>query len=101
MTRIIFAQPLRESDIVAAIIDYLRLRGAWVLKTHGHLGQRPGVPDILSCYQGRFLAFEVKRPGGQPSARQMTEIATIRAAGGMAEVVHGLDEVIAVLERLS
>ena len=38
---------MNERDITAAIMDYLRLRGAWVLKVHGHLGQLPGVPDNI------------------------------------------------------
>ncbi len=101
MVRTVFAKPIRESDIVAAVLDYLRLRGAWVLKTHGHLGQRPGIPDIVACYRGRFLCLEVKRPGGRLSPRQAAELAAIKEAGGIAEVVTSLDDAIALLERLS
>jgi len=100
MPRIIFVRPPRESDIVAAITDYLRLRGAWVLKVHGHLGQRPGVPDILACYRGHFLALEVKRPRCRPSRHQETEIAAILAAGGQAAVVSDLEAVEAILREI-
>ena len=26
---------------------------------------KKGVPDIICCYLGRFIAFEVKRPGSK------------------------------------
>ncbi|MCM8750408.1 hypothetical protein NET02_14755 [Thermomicrobiaceae bacterium CFH 74404] len=58
-----------EAEITAAVRDYLRLVGAWELKVLGGLGQRPGVPDVLACVQGRFVAIEVKRPGRRPTPR--------------------------------
>ena len=52
---------MKEKDIVNAIKKALNEKGAWVVKTHGspHLA---GLPDILCCYQGRFVAIEVKKP---------------------------------------
>lgn len=87
----------RESDITRAILDYLALIGAWALKVHGHLGQRPGVPDILACHNGRFIAIEVKQPGNSPTARQEAELAAIGEAGGMTLVAMSVEDVISAV----
>lgn len=85
---------LLERDITAAIIDYLLLKGAWVFKTHGHLGQRKGILDILACLDGRFVGIEVKKPGGKVSGWQQAEIEAIKRAGGVAFVAWNVDEVM-------
>src|SRR5205823_14530862 len=76
-----------------------RFRGACLLKTHGHLGQRPGVPDLLACLDGRFVAIEVKAPAGRHplSLRQQCELEAIRQAGGLAIVARDVSEVAATL----
>jgi hypothetical protein len=71
----------------------LRQRGAWVYKPPAGPHSRRGVPDLLACYRGRFLALELKTPG-RPEATtlQAREIMAITAAGGWASVVlPGLD----------
>jgi hypothetical protein len=42
---------------------------------------------------GRFLAIEVKRPGGKPTPEQLQFIDTINQAGGLAFVAHSIEEV--------
>ena len=83
-----------ERDITRAIMDYLLLKGAWVFKVHGHLGQRRGIPDILFILNGRGGAVEVKRPGKQPTVFQQAELDAIARAGGWAIVAHDVDDVI-------
>lgn len=83
-----------EADITAAVLDYLAIVGTWSLKVHGHLGQRAGVPDVLACLRGRFVAIEIKRPGGKLSAEQRRELVAVTAAGGIALVVTDVDQVI-------
>lgn len=53
-------------------------------------------PDgFVECRFGRFLALEIKRPGGKPSDEQRMFIELVRAKGGVAEVV---DSAISALE---
>lgn len=53
----------------------------------------PGVSDILGVLPGgRFLAIEVKRPGGKLSAEQAAFLSRVRMAGGLALVVTSLGE---------
>lgn len=75
---------ISEKDITRSIRDFLRLqRGVWFMKVLGGLGQRPGIPDLLLCYRGRFIGVEVKKEGGKLSDNQRREAAAIREAGGL------------------
>jgi hypothetical protein len=75
---------ISEKDITRSIREYLRLqRGVWYLKVMGGLGQRPGVPDLLLCYRGRFIGIEIKKEGGRLSNNQERERDAITAAGGL------------------
>jgi len=49
---------------------------------------RAGIPDIICCFKGRFLAIECKAGKGTTTALQDRELAAIRTAGGMAMVVN-------------
>jgi hypothetical protein len=42
--------------------------------------------------KGRFLAIEVKKPGGKPSQIQLLEQAKIRMTGSRSEIVETVDE---------
>jgi hypothetical protein len=90
-----------ERDIVAAILRFLKNEAscfAW--KTHGNQYQA-GIPDIIACVHGRFVAFEVKRPGGRPTKLQEAALRRIGAAGGVAAVVHSVDEAREALKSLT
>lgn len=52
---------------------------------------RSGVPDIICCARGRFLAVECKAGGGNPTALQAREIERINDARGIAVVVRDTD----------
>lgn len=53
-----------------------------------------GVSDILGILpDGRFLAIEVKRPGGKASAKQLEFIEQITSRGGVAFVADSTDVV--------
>ena len=49
---------------------------------------RVGVPDIICCYQGRFIAIECKAGKGKTTALQDREIASIKDRGGIALVIN-------------
>jgi Holliday junction resolvase len=54
--------------------------------THGF--GRSGVPDIVACVNGHFLAIECKAGKNKPTALQIREIENIRLAGGVAVVAN-------------
>ena len=80
-----------EKTIVNGILKYLKsLDGCFCFK---HNGMTAGVPDILCCYKGRFIAFEVKTEKGRVSKLQKAVIEKINRAGGIAVVVRSVGEV--------
>lgn len=54
--------------------------------THGY--GRSGVPDIICCYKGKFIAIECKAGKNKPTALQEKELAEIRSAGGITLVIR-------------
>lgn len=104
--------PVAERDILKACLDYLTLRRipAWRSNTGATVAEykgrkrliRYGVKghgDIAGILPGgRALFIETKRPGKQPTEAQEAFLANVRAVGGVALVVHSLDELIAGLE---
>lgn len=68
----------------------------WFLKVHGHEMQRPGVPDFLLCYHGRFLAIELK-VDTRLSPLQEYELQKISAARGSTLIAYSWRDVEALL----
>lgn len=64
---------------------------------------RSGVPDVICCYRGRFLAFECKAGGNKPTALQEKNISEIRDCGGVAVVINedNVDDVPQILAALT
>lgn len=97
-----------ENSIQAEILDFLRGNkkkgikpfGGYWLNFHGGDPYMPrGIPDIIGCYRGRFVALEVKRPGEQPRAIQVVALKALKRAGAITAIVHSLDDVKEVLIR--
>jgi len=49
---------------------------------------RSGIPDIIGCYQGRFIAIECKAGKGKTTALQERELQWIKDAGGFVFVAR-------------
>jgi hypothetical protein len=49
---------------------------------------RAGVPDLIICLDGKFVAIETKFGANKPTLAQAAELDRIRAAGGVAFVVN-------------
>lgn len=65
------------------ICKYLDRVGVWFFRPFAVGYGKSGVPDIICCARGAFLAIEVKREGKEPTPRQKFRIAEIRRAGGV------------------
>lgn len=59
-----------------------------------------GLPDIICCIGGRFIAFEVKTPTGRLTKLQEIMIRKINAAKGVACKVTSVEDVKAVIDGL-
>lgn len=49
---------------------------------------RAGIPDIIACFDGKFVAFECKAGTNKPTALQEREMHEIRKAKGLAFVIN-------------
>ncbi|MEI3596880.1 MULTISPECIES: VRR-NUC domain-containing protein [unclassified Oceanobacillus] len=83
---------MSEKRIENAIQRYLDSLGAYHIKNHGSIYSRAGTPDITACVNGKFVAIEVKQPGGVVSPLQAAHIELIRKSGGAAFVAYSLEE---------
>lgn len=94
-------KPPLERAIVKKTMDTLNSRGGFWFKSHGSVFQLIGLPDIIGCYHGRFIAFEVKRSAAETlTARQEYAISRIRKAGGVALRIHSAQMAEAILDRI-
>ena len=90
-----------EKEIVTAIIRYLRsLPRCFCWKQHGGQFGTAGIPDIIVCLNGRFIAFEVKTPTGKLTKLQESVLRKINAANGRAYKVTSLQEVKQIIEEV-
>jgi len=80
-----------EGRVKAAVVKVLKKHEVYYFfPATGGYG-RSGVPDIVCCARGRFLAIECKAGGGNPTALQAREIERINDAGGVAVVIRDTD----------
>ena len=63
-----------------------KLDNLWVLKTQEKT--RKGVPDLLICANGKFVAIELKAYKKNPDPLQQFELNCIAASGGVALVAY-------------
>lgn len=86
---------INESQLTSQIKNYLKMKGAYCEKIFGGGFQSSGIPDILCCYKGLFIAIEVKSPTGKGRASdiQKLKVKTIRQCGGIAFITDNIEEV--------
>lgn len=89
-----------ETRLVNQILKSLRQHGGWWFKVHGSPMQVSGIPDILGCYEGRFIALEAKMPDGKLSARQELIMQRINDAGGIALTVTNPEHAMGLINEL-
>ena len=84
---------MSEQQIQKKILDWLASEGHYCFKVVA--ASKVGVPDIISCVRGRFIAFEVKKPTtkNNVSALQQYNIRKIEESGGGALVVWDVEQV--------
>ena len=90
-----------EKDIVKSILKYLKtVPNCFSWKEHGGMYGTAGNPDIICCYCGRFVAFEVKTETGKLTKLQESTIRKIKEAKGHAFKVTSVEEVKQILEHM-
>lgn len=91
---------MKESDVQKKIIKHLEANGAWVVKVIS--ANKNGVPDVLACLGGHFVAVEVKAPGKLSTLKplQQWQLDQITKAGGTAMAVDSLGSLEAIMQSI-
>ena len=87
-----------ESNIQSKIIKHLKSRGAYVFKTI--VTNRNGVPDVIFCLGGKFVAFEIKDAKNESTSLQEWNRKEIIKAGGHAFEIRTLEEAKVALKSI-
>lgn len=78
-----------EKNFENKIKNFLKEQDAWFIKYWaGSRFTKDGVPDILACVNGYFVAIEVKAPNGKPSELQKYNVRKINEAMGIAVILY-------------
>lgn len=93
---------MKEQDLINQIKTYLNsIKDLFYWKEHGGQFGTAGIPDIIICYKGRFIAFECKQPGRKPTILQAITLNKIMRAGGIGIVITDITQAKQVIESLS
>ena len=90
---------MTEQQIQNKIIKYLKTI-SYVVKIIS--ATKAGVLDVIVCYKGRFIAFEVKTPDTKDDTSDLQEynIREIVKNGGLAFVVWEMNQVKEIIKGL-
>lgn len=92
---------MKESVFSKKVVDYLKAKGALVNVNTATIYDRVGRSDIEACYNGHFIALELKTGNYQPDPLQIRYLQKVRAAGGYGLLLRDkLDNLIELLNYL-
>jgi hypothetical protein len=77
-----------EAKVKRTVTSYLKNMGAYhFYPITGGYGAS-GVPDIVACYQGKFIGIECKAGNNKPTPLQEKNLRDIKNTDGLALVVN-------------
>jgi Holliday junction resolvase len=80
-----------EAKVKKRVVSILKEHGAYFFyPVTGGYG-RSGVPDIVACWQGRFIGIECKAGDNLPTPLQEKNLREIKESGGIALVITEKD----------
>ena len=77
-----------EKNFENRLKKFLEDEGCWFVKFFANAYTKSGIPDILCCSNGHFIAVEVKAPNGKPSELQKWNIKKIIEESGIGVVLY-------------
>lgn len=78
----------QEKQFENKIKSFLKDNNCWVVKYFSNSYTKRGIPDLLACVNGHFVAIEVKASNGKPSELQIYNINKIKESGGIALILY-------------
>ena len=89
-----------EKRLQDKAIRYLRERGIYYLNLYGDGFSGKGKPDLIVCYQGRFIAFELKVGANNMQDDQIIHKIRIERSGGLHFSPYTFEEFLKIMEDL-
>lgn len=77
----------QEKRFETKIKKFLEQENCWYVKYFANAYTSKGIPDLLCCVNGYFLAVEVKAENGRASELQKWNVDKIRSCGGKAIIL--------------
>lgn len=77
-----------EKKVKARVVKMLKEKGVYYFFPATYGMGRSGVPDIICCVKGKFLAIECKAGSNKTTALQNRELNAIIDAGGVALIIN-------------
>ena len=77
-----------EKNFETKIKRFLKDEGCWVVKYFANAYTPSGIPDLLCCVNGHFVAIEVKAQNGKASPLQRFNCDEIIDARGYAVILY-------------
>ena len=79
---------MTEKQFETKIKKFLNSYNIWFTKIWGGGFQKSGIPDILACVNGHFVAIEIKGKGGKPTELQKYNIRKINECNGTGVILY-------------
>ena len=91
---------MKEQDYQKKIVRHLESKGAYVVKVVA--ASKKGVPDILACYKGHFLAIEVKTPLTRANVSKLQDynLNSVSEAGGISGIAVEVEDIMPMLRAI-
>jgi Holliday junction resolvase len=80
-----------EKKVKEKVVKLLKQHGVYYFFPATHGFGRSGVPDVVCCFKGHFIAIECKAGNNTPTVLQEKEMADIRKMGGTTFVINELN----------
>ncbi len=79
---------MTEKQFQNKVISFLKAQNIYYVKVWGGGYQKAGIPDLLCCIKGKFVALELKTEKGTATVLQKYNLFKIQEAGGYARVLR-------------
>jgi Holliday junction resolvase len=76
---------------VKQLLDQYKPHGLWYFMPVSAGYGEHGIPDIIACFVGQFIAIECKSPKGHLTALQEMQLTRLAFAGAFTITIKGTD----------
>lgn len=79
---------MTEKQFEKQVKEFLKSHNIWFTKIWGGGFQKSGIPDLICCVNGHFVAIEIKGPNGKPTELQKYNIKKINECNGTGVILY-------------